>query len=112
MKNFNIKQLRVMTEIYRRLNYFQHGKEDQLTTKHLITLFPSEVKVVESLGIIKCHDSTYVPKPRIYVWYMLTDKGRVFFSNYIEKDRLSEDRNREYYEGKIKKFDPKHLYIN
>lgn len=79
----------VLTEIYRRLNYFHKG---DLKTTLLIPAYPSEISVIKKYGLIKPYKSEV---QRVRNWYNLTDKGKAFFSHYIEE--ISEEKNSLYF---------------
>lgn len=101
-KRFLSKDLRILTEIYRRLNYFHNGN---LKTQLLLPALPSEVKNLKNLGILK---STNKEQGRVMNWYMLGEKGKNLFQHFIEETRLSEEENLAYFNGKIKDgFDPR-----
>ena len=100
MKNqFTIQENKNLTEIYRRLNYFHFGNVDQ---KLMIISYPSEVKTLCDMGMIK---PTSNELPRIMGWYSLTEKGKVFFKeNYIHP--ISHDLNHSMFCGDyVKTFD-------
>ena len=92
-KKFTPKDNRVLTEIYRRLNYFNRGN---LETHLLIQDLPSEVKGLKDKNIV-IH-SNQKETPRVVNWYKLTPKGKQLFKNYI--GRISEDENLKIFEGK------------
>ena len=103
-ETFTQQQNSVLSEIYRRLNYFHSG---DLNTRLLLLALPSEAKKIEPLGIIEC---TGKEIPRVLNWYKLTDKGKDFFSYYVTKHKLSDDINTKLFNGSyIKKFDKKYL---
>jgi len=93
MKNFNIKENRILTEIYRRLNYFHSG---DLNHSSLFLGLPSEANLIKKYGIIKPYSKE---TPRALNWYNLTDKGKEFFKHYIRK--VSSETNLQLYDGKI-----------
>ena len=102
-RQFTIKERLVLTEIYRRLNYFKNG---DLTSKFLLLQTPSAARRIVNLGLIQ--SSFGVEIERVYCWYCLTEKGKDFFQNYIE--RISEADNSLYFDGiKIKNFNPELL---
>lgn len=85
----------VLTDIYRRLNYFHKG---DLNTKLLANLYPSEAKPLIKKGLIMHHDGREIL--RIANWYSLTEKGKELFKKYVTKDKLSEDENLSIFQGK------------
>lgn len=93
---FSFDENRLLTEAYRRLNYFHNGnlKYDVLCE------IPSRAKTLISIGII---EPSYSETPRHYNWYKLTDVGKKFFKNYIVK--ISEKENIELFNGEVMKFD-------
>lgn len=101
MKNeFSKSENEVLSEIYRRLNYFHNG---DLNTNLLYLAFPSEAKKIAAYGLIQVHGKE---TPKVLNWYNLTDKGKKFFSNYVTKSKLSEETNHDIFTGKyIKIFD-------
>ena len=103
MKNrFNKAESLVLTEIYRRINFFKVGKLDE---RFLVLFCPSQFKSVEKYGLIK---SDSKPTKGAYGWYYLTEKGKEFFSHYLEVKPISEEQNHRYYLGiDIKELDKK-----
>lgn len=99
--NFTFEQNRMLTEIYRRLNYFHKG---DLNHELLLLGFPSEVKSLIGLGIIK---PSYEEVSRAFNWYSLTDNGKSFFNNYIEV--VDDTTNHVLFNGIVKIFDKKLL---
>lgn len=99
-KSFTQKERRVLSEIYRRLNYFHEGNLDA----HLLLLeLPSVVKCLDSFGLVK--PSTREIK-HYRNWYNLTDKGKKFFANYVTNTKLSEQMNHDLFTGRyVKHFD-------
>ena len=89
---FTNTQNKVLSEIYRRLNYFHKG---DLDTKLLFLALPSEAKKISKFGFIK-PESEETPKE--FNWYNLTEDGKKFFSNYVTKNKLSEDINLSIFE--------------
>ena len=101
MKKFTKKQNEILSEIYRRLNYFHKGN---LNEKLLLLSVPSQVKVIKKFELIKPYPDKETPNVRN--WYCLTEKGRQFFSNYVTELKISSSLNlalftREY----VKSFD-------
>ena len=90
---FTQKQNKVLSEIYRRLNYFHEG---DLNTSLLHLSLPSDVKSISDLGILKPYAKEI---PRSLNWYNLTEKGKKFFSNYVTKHKLSNDTNTRIFNG-------------
>ncbi len=86
----------MLTEIYRRLNFFHKGDLNEIM---LLSEFPHRAKCLVKLGLIKPYSKE---TQRVYNWYNLTDKGKLFFSNYIEK--VDEKKNYELFNGEIKTF--------
>jgi len=94
---FTFEENRMLTEIYRRLNFFHKGD----VTRPLVLLeVPSRAKCLISMGIIR---PSLSETPRVYNWYDLTLKGKEYFKNYIEDIQLSE--NEVLFNGEIKTFD-------
>lgn len=94
-KKFTKAQINVLTEIYRRLNYFHNG---DLNKELLLLATTSTVKCVCNLDIIKTYGDERV---RCWNWYGLTDNGKQFFSHYITKYRLSEQMNLSLADGSV-----------
>lgn len=94
----------VLGEIYRRLNYFHKG---DLNSSLLLLALPSEVKTIGKYGLIK---PTSTETPRAYNWYNLTEKGKMFFANYITKHKLDEDTNTSLFTNAwVKSFDKRYI---
>ena len=69
MNRFSVKQLRTLTEAYRRLWMFHKGN----VHKRLITLStPSEMKTLKDYFVCS-HTET----PKVRNWYHLTKKGKI-----------------------------------
>lgn len=101
MKEFTNKQNKILTEVYRRLNYLNKGN---LNEPLLHLAFPSEIKEIKGFGILTPYDEK--EKPKILNWYRLTEKGKTFFSNYVTKNKLSEETNHRIFTGEyVKSFD-------
>jgi hypothetical protein len=94
---FTTKEDKILTEIYRRLNYFHKGNLD---TELLYLALPSEAKIISKLDLIKPYSKE---TKRVANWYNLTDKGKTFFSHY-NKDRIDNETNQIYFEGRSTKF--------
>ncbi len=101
MKNkFNNAENKVLSEIYRRLNFFHGGN---LNENLLLLSYPSEAKLLKEYELIKPYSNEI---PRVLNWYNLTEKGKTFFSNYVTKRKLSESINTSLFEGSyVKQFD-------
>ena len=92
----------VLSEIYRRLNYFHKGNLDN---RFMLLALPSEAKRIANFKLIKPMGNEL---PKAYNWYELTEKGKTFFSNYVED--VSENENTQLFEKLlIKIFDKKYL---
>jgi hypothetical protein len=101
-KEFSKKESVMLTEIYRRLNVFHGGNLD---ANLLLLALPKQVKVINKFGLVKpFSDET----PRILSWYSLTEKGKKFFSNYIET--ISNEMNLAYFDGREIKHFSKEIY--
>ena len=87
MKKFTLAQNRVLSEIYRRLNYFHKGN---LSENLLYLALPSEAKIISEFDLIKPYSKEI---PRVLNWYNLTEKGKKFFSNYITPSKLPDNIN-------------------
>lgn len=97
---FTNKQNKVLSEIYRRLNYFHGG---DLNTGLLLLSMPSEAKEIIELGLIRPHSKE---TNRVLNWYSLTERGKLFFNNYVTKNKLSEEMNSSIFDGSyVKEFD-------
>lgn len=96
-KQFTKKENTVLTEIYRRLNYFHKGN---LNEPLLLLALPSEVKAIRHFGFVTPYSNEVL---RALNWYRLTPKGKAFFSNYIKK--IGTKENHKLRDYKIKKFD-------
>jgi acyl-[acyl carrier protein]--UDP-N-acetylglucosamine O-acyltransferase len=69
-KQFNQAQIAVLTEIYRRLNYYHKGNVDEVL---MLQAVPSDVRCIDKFDFIKPYKEE---TPRIYNWYSLTEKGK------------------------------------
>jgi len=100
-KKFSQAENKVLTDIYRRLNYLKLGN---LTAKLLYLAFPSEAKILHKYRLIQV---SFKPEyPRVLNWYCLTNIGQKFFSNYVTSSTLDEDTNLAIFEGRyVKSFD-------
>jgi hypothetical protein len=84
---------RLLTEIYRRINYFKKDLSDNC----IICLLPSQAKEISKFGIITPSFKLY---PRHDTWYKLTDKGKEIFSNY-NNININEQLNLDLYHGRV-----------
>lgn len=97
---FTNEQNKVLSEIYRRLNYFHNG---DLNTSLLLLAMPPEAKKIAEFGLIRSHSKEI---KRVLNWYSLTERGRLFFGNYVTKSKLSNETNSVIFDGSyVKKFD-------
>lgn len=94
----------ILSEIYRRLNYFHKGNLDA----NLLYLgLPSEASKISKYNLIKPYSGE---TPRVLNWYTLTDKGKKFFANYLTKKKLDQSVNHKIFTGAfVKEFDKKLL---
>jgi hypothetical protein len=97
-KKFTLEENRILTEIYRRLNYFHGG---DVTRPMVLLDFPYSAKSIVKLGLIKTYSNQ--EHARCLNWYNLTEKGQEFFKNYIEK--VDTTKNVDLFDGVIKTFD-------
>lgn len=96
-KRFTHEENKILSEIYRRLNYLYGG---DLNENLLYLGLSSDAKIIAKYNLIKPY-STEIP--RVLNWYNLTDTGKQFFANYITN--LDDDTNLAIFEGKyVKKF--------
>ena len=96
MGNFNHSETKVLSEIFRRLNYFHKGN----TNKNLMYLaLPSEAKKIKKHNLITPISSEL---PRVYNWYKLTDAGKKFFGNYVRP--ISDKENTDLFNGSTTTF--------
>lgn len=87
----------VLTEIYRRLNYFHKGN---LNTSLLLLANRTFAKPAIKLGLIIPYSSEVKRAPN---WYSLTEKGKEYFKDHISE--VTPKENAEYFSGiKTKKF--------
>lgn len=107
---FTSKENKILTEIYRRLFYFNDGN---LNTELLLLSFPSTLKPIKKYGLIQPSISRKGKRneiPRVLNWYCLTTKGKAFFSNYIIKHLLSDETNHKMFiDNIVLKFDKRFL---
>ena len=96
---FTVKERQILTELYRRLNYFHCGN---LNEKMFAIFNTTEANIISKYNLIT---PTYLPRnKRGDSWYKLTEKGKSFFSHYIEE--ITEEENRDLFNGSIiKEFD-------
>lgn len=99
---FNNQQNRVLTEIYRNLNYFYFGDLDN----NLMAMFlPSQVKCLSKYNFLEPSSEI---KPRTMGWYRLTSEGKAFFKNHT--GYIGEDTNEAIFEGRyVKDFSDKKI---
>ena len=95
-KRFTIEENRMLTEVYRRLNYFHKGD----LNSDILSDVPSRAKCLKSIGLI---EPLWGETPCVYNWYKLTENGKKYFSNYITE--ISESHNLDLFEGEIVTFD-------
>jgi DNA-binding PadR family transcriptional regulator len=96
---FTKEQNKVLSEIYRRLNFFYNGN---LEANLLYLALPTDANKIKEFGFIEPYTS---PVARSVNWYRLTEKGREFFANYIVEGGLSDEDNLALYNGTyIKEF--------
>lgn len=84
---FTAQENKVLSETYRRLNYFHSGNLDE---KLLLLSRPNKVKTLKEKGILKPYSKEI---HRALNWYNLTEAGKLLFKNHITKHRLSEETN-------------------
>ena len=94
MKNFTLKEQRILNEIERRLRYFNNDIDSKL----LLLELPSEVKTLVNKGYIT--PSTGNEIKYSLNWYMLTEKGKLLF-NKIKLSKINENLNQSMFEGKL-----------
>ena len=96
---FTMGENRMLTEIYRRLNYFHKGNVNE---PFMLLEMPNMAKSIINIGLIEpaCRET-----PRVLNWYKLTESGKTFFNNYIEV--VNEEANTKLFNGEIKTFDKK-----
>ena len=90
---FTKKDNRVLTEVYRRLNYLHKGN---LEAELLLLELPGEVKSLKAKNVLIYSKNRELP--RVLNWYKLTPKGKTIFKSHIR--RISEDENLQIFEGK------------
>jgi hypothetical protein len=90
---FNKRENIVLTEIERRLRYF----ENDLNTNLLVLLLPSEAKKLKTLGYIMPSNTE---TPRSMNWYRLDKKGVDLFSK-IDLSKMSEEENTKIFDGSL-----------
>ena len=74
---FTSKENEILTEVYRRLNYFQKG---DIHASLMLLQTPHKVKTLKDKKILKC---TSMEQKGALNWYELTDSGKELFKNYI-----------------------------
>ena len=91
---FNPKETIQLTEVYRRLGYFQKWNLNE----HLLMLaFPSEVKTLKQKDIL---EPSHKESKRSLCWYRLTEEGKKLFQQYSNLPKLSEQENLALFEGR------------
>lgn len=91
------EQNKVLSEVYRRLNYFHHGNVDEPL---LMLALPSDIKKIAEFGLLKPYSKEV---PRALNWYNLTGKGKEYFKDHIVNIR--EETNANLFSGRlVKKF--------
>lgn len=86
----------VLTEIFRRLNYFHHGDVDKGL---LLLALPSEAKPLKEAGFITPSRNE---TPRTLNWYRLTNKGKALFLHH--QTPVDDQTNGELYNGCVLDF--------
>ena len=89
---FSNKELLLMQEIFRRVNYFQLNLDSNL----IISSFPSKIK---PLIKIKMVEPSFEETPRVLNWYKLTKEGQEYFKDYKFKKKLNDNRNKILFES-------------
>lgn len=87
------EQNKVLSEIYRRLNYFHGGN---VNVKILYLAYPSEAKKIARFKLIEPVGQV---TPRCLSWYSLTKEGKKLFKRYLTKGKLSDKTNSEIFNG-------------
>lgn len=104
-KCFNKKERMCLTELYRRLNCLCDSNLDE---KLMYLALPGEAKILINLELIVPYK---FEKPRVLNWYCLSERGKRFFSDYINTG-ISDEMNQAMFEGRyIMGFDYK-LYLD
>lgn len=101
-QEFTMEENRMLTEIYRRLNYFNKGDLNSC----ILLEVPSRAKCLIKLGLIQPSYSRETP--RALNWYKLTEKGQRFFTYYL--GNINDKTNEALFNGVIKTFNK--LLIN
>ena len=96
-KNFTKAQTEVLTEIYRRLNFFHNGN---LTESLLYLATPTQAKRIKKYGLIKPYREEMRGTAN---WYNLTAKGQDFFQNYLTPNKLPNSINEKMANGELLK---------
>lgn len=91
---FTAEENRQLTEVYRRLNYFNQNNLDE---RLLMLAFPNEVKTLKQKGILRPSSTETV---RVQNWYTLTEKGKELFKSHSQENRMSHDKALALFEGK------------
>lgn len=76
-KIFNKKERIELTELYRRLNTLCKSNLDE---KLMYLASPGDAKILINLGLIVPYR---FETPRVLNWYSLSERGKRFFSDYI-----------------------------
>ena len=74
---FNKAENQVLTEIYRRLNYFHSGN---VNADLLLLALPTTAKILSKYNLIAVSSGREIPKA--LNWYKLTETGKKFFKPY------------------------------
>lgn len=102
--SFNKKESMCLTELYRRLNCLCDSNLDE---KLMYLASPGEAKILINLELIVPYR---FERPRVLNWYSLSERGKRFFSDYINTG-ISDEMNQAMFEGRyIMDFDYK-LYL-
>jgi len=94
---FNYAQNKLLTEIYRRLNYLNKG---DVNTTLLWLEYPSIAKKLISIGIVEPSGNEIV---RALNWYKLTDDGKRLFLKNKPSKPISDQENRCMFDGELVK---------
>lgn len=86
----------VLTEVFRRLNYFNRGNIDQPL---LLLALPSEAKPLLEAGFITPSSREI---PRVLNWYKLTNKGKELFLHH--QTPVDDQTNHDLFTGRILDF--------
>ena len=94
-KRFTKAQTEILSEIYRRLNFFHNG---DVTTNLLYLSTPTQAKKVKKYGLIKPYREEIKGTAN---WYNLTAKGQKFFENYSLAVKLPYHINNKLANGEM-----------